>query len=380
MLIETAEVLAGGDVNGSGMPFRLRLPSGLEILGLPTKNFYGGNWDLGPTWNYLVLADRPFLVDTGRTGTGKELAQMMERAGFNPRNLQFILLSHGHEDHDGGLVELLAATGVYARAHHLYSTLIRFYPDRAPAGKRENFPPSCWHCFMPEEFTRRNCLNYHRDRQELEIREIHDGRTKICTDIECLYLPGHSPDALAVFLGNEAVILGDTVLPEITPVPSRESFFDQIRPILAPERANKPSPYGLRTYLGSLKSLRLQGERYPGILPLPGHRLFSGGHWNEFSLVDRIDELFQHHVDRCTDILHILKNRPHTARGIAKKHFDERLLKGFGILMAEHEILSHCELLKTSGDVCLQGDSFAATGSENFESLISSLEPWEEEN
>jgi len=31
--------------------------------------------------------------------------------------------------------------------------------------------------------------------------------------------------------------------------------------------------------------------------------------------------------------------------------FDAALLKGTGIIMAENEILSHCELLQTSGDV-----------------------------
>ena len=43
------EVVQHGEANGNGMIVRLRLPSGLEILGLPTKNFYGGDWDLGPT-------------------------------------------------------------------------------------------------------------------------------------------------------------------------------------------------------------------------------------------------------------------------------------------------------------------------------------------
>jgi hypothetical protein len=44
-------------------------------------------------------------------------------------------------------------------------------------------------------------------------------------------------------------------------------------------------------------------------------------------------------------------------------------------MMAENEVLSHCELLCASKDVVLAGDKgFAATGSSNFESLIQSLE------
>jgi hypothetical protein len=48
-LIEHAEVIHEGDDSGNEMLVRFRLPSGLEIFGLPTKNFYGGDWDLGWT-------------------------------------------------------------------------------------------------------------------------------------------------------------------------------------------------------------------------------------------------------------------------------------------------------------------------------------------
>lgn len=374
-MMERAEVLSRGDDSGNNMPFRLVLSSGLEIVGLPTKNTYGGNWDLGPTWNYLVLADRPFLIDTGRTGTGKNIVDMMEIAGFHPRDLDFILLSHGHEDHDGGLVELVSKTDAFVMAHHAYSRLIRFYPGEAPDKRRAHFPPSCWHCFMPEEFSQRHCLAYHRGRNGLKIHEIDDGKTTLWRDIDCYYLPGHSPDALSIFLGSEAVLLGDTILPEITPMPSRESFFKQVKRILDVDDGSGIPPYGLMTYLRSIKSLRNLSKNAPGILPLPGHRLFSHGSWNEFSLTERVDELLQHHLDRCGSILKILNEGPDTARGIAKKHFDEKLLEGFGIFMAENEILSHCELLALAGDVFSEGDLFVSSGSENFQSLISSLNP-----
>ncbi len=55
------KIINKGDENGNEMVVKFQLPSGLEIVGLPTKNFYGGHWDLGPTWNYAVMADQPFL-------------------------------------------------------------------------------------------------------------------------------------------------------------------------------------------------------------------------------------------------------------------------------------------------------------------------------
>jgi glyoxylase-like metal-dependent hydrolase (beta-lactamase superfamily II) len=97
--MEYTEVMHKGDDSGNEMLVRFRLPSGLEIFGLPTKNFYGGDWDLGPTWNYAVLSDKPFLVDAGRFGQGKKLVEMMETIGISAADLEFVLISHGHEDH-----------------------------------------------------------------------------------------------------------------------------------------------------------------------------------------------------------------------------------------------------------------------------------------
>lgn len=88
------KIIQKGDESGNGLIVKFRLPSGLEIVSLPTKNVYGGHWDLGPTWNYVVLADRPFLIDSGRFGQGRHLVEMMRIAGIKPVDLDFVLISH----------------------------------------------------------------------------------------------------------------------------------------------------------------------------------------------------------------------------------------------------------------------------------------------
>ena len=78
------KIISQGDENGNEMVVKFQLPSGLEIIGLPTKNFYGGYWDLGPTWNYAVLADEPFLMAVNEVISHCEL--LIDSGDVAPRN------------------------------------------------------------------------------------------------------------------------------------------------------------------------------------------------------------------------------------------------------------------------------------------------------
>jgi glyoxylase-like metal-dependent hydrolase (beta-lactamase superfamily II) len=370
-LIEHAEVLQRGDDSGNEMLVRFRLPSGLEIFGLPTKNFYGGHWDLGPTWNYAVLSDRPFLVDAGRFGQGKKLVAMLEKIGITAADLDFVLISHGHEDHDGGLAELVDATCLNVKAHAIYGRLIKTYPAKSPSASKKDFPAKCWHCFMPETFYTQNCLEYHNVLQGLKIDPIGNGANEIGPDIRTAHLPGHSPDCLAVRLGDEAIIVGDIILPDISPWPTRKSLFNEVAAVIDPPYTDAAAIFGLRCYIRSLKKLIKIASDAPGLLVLPAHRFYYHGRWNPVDLENRANELLAHHIARCAAIIDILKNGPKTAEEIAAAHFEKDLLEGYGSIMAANEIVSHCELLIESGDVvAVNGNAYAATGSMQFETDI----------
>jgi glyoxylase-like metal-dependent hydrolase (beta-lactamase superfamily II) len=368
------KIIKPGDENGNEMVVKFQLPSGLDIFGLPTRNFYGGHWDLGPTWNYAVMADNPFLVDAGRFGQGKHLMGMMASAGIHAADLDFVLISHGHEDHDGGLAELVGSTQLGVKAHAIYDLLIRRYPAQAPPGYKEDFPAKCWHCPMPESFWTKNCLEYHRVLQDLKVTKIKDGENPSGPQIRTIHLPGHSPDCLAVLLGTEAVIVGDVVLPDISPWPTREEMYAEIADIIHPWYPNPETIFGLQRYIKSLKQLDNIGRRYPDLLVLPAHRMYYAGRWNGIQLADRIAELIQHHIERCAAIIEILSGSPKTAEEIAREHFEEGLLEGFGRLMATNEIISHCELLIKSGDLTAESDRrYSSTGTFNFQKYIMEL-------
>jgi hypothetical protein len=53
---------------------------------------------------------------------------------------------------------------------------------------------------------------------------------------------------------------------------------------------------------------------------------------------------------------------------VARMSFAEDLLKGYGNIMAENEIISHCELLVKSGDLStVEDDQFMPKGNNHSE-------------
>lgn len=371
---KTVDVVEMGDSSGNGMIVKIKLSSGRKIFAFATKNIYGGNWNLGPTWNYLITGDRLFLLDTGRRGSGPSLMEMISLAGFSAPELDCVILSHGHEDHDGGLSYVADRTGAKISAHEIYQYLIKPYPGKAPSSEKQNFPASCWRCPMAESFVRENCRDYHRERMGLAINGIEGPEYELSEAIKLFHTPGHSPDALTVVVDNEALLPGDTILPDITPHPTQERFYNLTKTILPEKYAKAQQIYGLQAYLRSIKEIKKLGGKFPGLLLLPGHRLFFEDRWQFVELESRVQDLFEHHIERCESIKRALKDGPRTAEEIAQKCFEQRLLEGYAMNLAINEVLSHLELMERSGDVVATSNmKFATKNSANFEPFIRSI-------
>ena len=66
---------------------------------------FGNVWYVGDDWVCVHLIDTGdglLLIDSGNTGATAMLVNAIWEAGFNPADVKWIVLSHGHLDHIGG--------------------------------------------------------------------------------------------------------------------------------------------------------------------------------------------------------------------------------------------------------------------------------------
>jgi glyoxylase-like metal-dependent hydrolase (beta-lactamase superfamily II) len=74
---------------------------------------------------YLLLGEKPVLVDTGAPGDLRAILAAFQAHKVNPKSLALILLTHGHSDHAGCAAELRRRTGAQIAIHAGDTPLVR---------------------------------------------------------------------------------------------------------------------------------------------------------------------------------------------------------------------------------------------------------------
>ncbi len=371
--MKTPEVIVSGKSNGEGMVLHYQTSKGTDVFGLGIPNIYvNADWDLGPTWCYLIVGREISLIDTGRFGNYIVLESMLKSIGKDFSNIDRIILTHGHEDHDGNIAEILPSVQGELWAHSIYQQMISYHTRIKDGARHPELPGSCRQCSMPEKIYS-NCLEYHQKRSLVNIDfAVDSDQRRVNESLNFLFTPGHSPDAICIVLEDEVIFTGDTVLPDITPHPTLSSSFEANRRILPDIYRGENTVYGLVNYIKSLHKLTNLNPQPMAVFP--GHRLFYNGGFNLiYNLHDRAREIIQFHIDRCSDILRITNGNQMELGEIAARHFSASRLLGAGKLMARDEIMAHLELMEECGDVSWLGKNrgrVQRTGSNNFLNVI----------
>jgi len=164
---------------------------------------------------YLLLGDRPVLVDTGAPGDLKRILAGLKANGVAPKDLALILLTHGHSDHAGCAAELRRRTGAQIALHTGDVPLVQ-------AGRNGVIAIQDWlgrvlRPFVDEEFEAFEPDLVFKEGIALEPYGLR-GRV--------LPTPGHTAGSVSVVLANGEALIGDTLRGSLVwPNKAREHYF-----------------------------------------------------------------------------------------------------------------------------------------------------------
>ena len=368
----SVDTLRAGDPQGNRMVIRIVTQNGYVIhaIGVPQ------DWPsrTGPTWCYVFEHEGTTLIDPGAQGSFSEVEDGLKVAGYTTRDIDRVIVTHGHSDHDGSAAQLIESADAELCAHTMYAALIKYNPwevqnrDASPIHAEMNRVVSGNLDRRSESYTARN-QRYIEARKGLTVdQEVDDGDQ--IGDLAVIYAPGHSPDELCLTLDG-IVFTGDHVLPEITPHPTTKAGYSDHVMQDIPAAFSRPSQaYGLEAYMRSLKTIVDLGEE---IAVLPAHRLFNRGQFN-FVSVMRAGEVINHHGRRMAQILQRISDQPTGLEDVTRGVFERRKLIGGNLFMALSEIVAHIELLQDVGDVEFTEESkLRRTGSHSFRKFVHEL-------
>jgi glyoxylase-like metal-dependent hydrolase (beta-lactamase superfamily II) len=299
---------------------------------------------------YLLQDERGVaIVDPGMPGPSswRALVDRLKRAGYRPKDVHTVVVTHSHPDHFGGAGRMRDTYGAEVIAHTTFRTWFDPREDEAlpdpgdPADRAEPTepPPNPFGREMPwrndSTFTPplKRRLKYRAFRVVLNgfmrtpapTRRIDDAEVVRLAGREwvAVHTPGHTNDHLCLFDPEEGVMLsGDHVLPTITP---------HISGLVA-------GADPLRAFFDSLdKVAAFEGVRQ--VLPAHGHPFQD--------LAGRTSAIRAHHEDR----LDVLRKAAAELGSATVEELSHHLFqpRSWG-QMAESETYAHLEHLRAAGE------------------------------
>jgi glyoxylase-like metal-dependent hydrolase (beta-lactamase superfamily II) len=171
-------------INAIRHTFRIPLGSGLAL-----DRF---------VYSYIVFGDTITLIDTGVSGSEKEIFNTIRSAGRDPSEIALVILTHSHPDHIGAARAIRQVTGCSIAAHPAE----RAWIEDVDLQNRERTVPG-FAALVGGSVT--------VDHELLGGDTIESDDTQ-GNEILVLHTPGHSKGSISLFLHSEgALFCGDAV-------------------------------------------------------------------------------------------------------------------------------------------------------------------------
>jgi glyoxylase-like metal-dependent hydrolase (beta-lactamase superfamily II) len=280
----------------------------------------------------VFIDDIVVLIDVGSgfgdsndqlaAGMGELRTKYGERASWE--DINYVLITHGHVDHFGGLRYVRERTGAEIGIHELDLRVLANYEERLKIV--ENHLRTYLVEAGVESKKREGIMTLYMLNKQLYSSLPPDftygSRGMQVGPFRILHVPGHCPGHVVIQL-DDVLFSGDHILKDTSPhqAPESLSLFT-----------------GLGHYLESLQHVR----RLAG-----GIHLTLGGHEGPIDdLEGRIREIEDLHLDRLEQVLELL-NEPLTVAQVSQALFPE--VEGYHELLALEETGAHVEYLSQRG-------------------------------
>jgi glyoxylase-like metal-dependent hydrolase (beta-lactamase superfamily II) len=283
---------------------------------------------------YLIFDAGPLtLIDTG---SGYDASNHDLLAGldavrsefgepFQLKDIQRILITHGHVDHFGGVAFLREQTGAHIGVHELDRRVLVAYEERVVVATKD-LRVYLERAGIKPELRQQLIAMYGFAKQHIRSVNVDfsldDGMT--LDGMRFIHTPGHCPGQVCIQIGD-VLISADHVLSQTTPHQAPESI---------------TSYTGLGHYKESLAKIR----------QVEGIRLALGGHEEPIhDFYARVEAIDASHDRKLSRILDILKSagQPMTISDISKAMYPDK--HGYEILLAMEETGAHVEYLDQRG-------------------------------
>ena len=382
--LEDIQVLKEGEKSGYGIVARFALQSGRQVFVISLPHDYRSR--TGPTWAYLTNSQGWTLIDAGSHGALDTLKDGLSTLGLGLTDLKRVIITHGHQDHDGNVYDLLKASGAELWAHEMYFHFLPYsyhhgsFSEASPLHRVINESREREEAFYQSKSSPEDSERFHSQIQgymqrrqsileeKLPIHPLRDGEE--LDGMQFLYTPGHAVDEISISLDG-VVFTGDHILPQISPHPTyKQAYPEALVDIIPEEYRDSGECYGLESYLKSLGKV-LSLDYHTTVFP--AHRLFTHGRFHIRNL-RRAQDIVRHHVRRLERIMGIMGEGADTVAKVTEKLFPPRKLSGGGFFAAVPEVVSHLELLVDTGDVLVGEDGrVRSSGTDNFYSAIEAM-------
>jgi len=288
--------------------------------------------------NVYLIEDEPLtLVDTG-PNSGKaldELETALAGHGRRVEDLELIVITHQHMDHEG-LAQILARrSGAQVAALDRLAPLLERFGDVNEADDAFAEAIMLRHGLSPDIAVALRSVSraFRAWGSSVQVtRTLHDGGTLELRDrtLQVFHRPGHSPtDTIFWDETRGELIAADHLIKHISSNPLLSRPLD----------GGEERPQALVTYLDSLRQTR----------ELPARIVYSGHGEPIDDHVALIDERFRLHERRAQKILGLIAEQPRTAHDIAQALWGNIAVTQAYLTLSE--VLGHVDLLLERGEV-----------------------------